>query len=123
LPKVTFIPANLEVSVDANTKILAAGIRAKSNIRYGCGGLKCGTCAVRIVEGVSSLSELKEDEAAMLTRLKQPVDGSIRMACRSRVSNSEIIVDLDFQSTYSPKNCQINILISLNIMESRTKNS
>jgi ferredoxin len=102
LPKITFVPEKLSVEVEANTKILAAAIRAKSNIRYGCGSLKCGTCAVRIAEGAQSLSELKNDEVEMLKRLKLSTDGSVRMSCRSRVNTSEIVVDLDFQTTYSP---------------------
>lgn len=98
--KITFIPENKSVDVDPQTKILIAAKRAQAFIRFGCGSARCGTCAVR-VDPVGSANEIQKDERALLTRLKLPCDGTIRLACQARVMG-DILVDIDFQDTYSP---------------------
>jgi hypothetical protein len=38
----------------------------------------------------------------MLESIDLPLDGSVRLACQARILEGEIVVDLDFQNTYSP---------------------
>jgi hypothetical protein len=58
---------------------------------------------VLIVDGSRGrVSEMAADELAMLSRLKLPVDGTVRMACRTRIEEGKVQVDLDFQDTYDP---------------------
>jgi ferredoxin len=102
MPTLIFLPENQQYEVDADTKILAAAVRNKVNIRFGCGALRCGTCGVKVDSADGCLSPLKDDEKQMLEKLKLPVDGSVRMACRTRVVSGTIKIDLDFQPTYSP---------------------
>ena len=99
MPKVTFIPSGTTVDAEAGTKLLVVATKAKVPIRFGCASLRCGTCGV-VVQG--ACSSMSEEEKKMLTRLKLVTDGSVRMACRTRIEASDLTVDLDFQSTYSP---------------------
>jgi ferredoxin len=102
---ITFLPSGQHVSVDPGTKILVAARQAGLPIRFMCAALRCGTCAVLLGKNIGArISEMSSDEMAMLTRLKLPVDGSVRMACRARVEEGHMEVDLDFQDTYDPAN-------------------
>lgn len=101
MPKITFTPQGIGIEVDPQTKVLAAAIRSKAPIRFGCASCRCGTCGVSI-SGDGKLTAMKPDEKALLTRMQLPVDGSVRLACQTRILNGEIAVDLDFQNTYSP---------------------
>lgn len=100
---ITFLPSGQQVVVDPGTKILVAARQAGLPIRFMCAALRCGTCGVLLVKSSGGrISEMGSEEAAMLTRLKLPVDGSVRMACRARIEEGQIEVDLDFQDTYDP---------------------
>ncbi len=101
MPKVQFIPSQKSAEVELNTKLLLSGRRAGTDIRFGCAACRCGTCAVKILEGAQNLSTFKKDEEQLLQRLKLPRDGSIRLACQARV-NGDCVVDLSFQDEYSP---------------------
>lgn len=101
MPKVHFHPSQKIAEVEPNTKLLLSGRRAGTEIRFGCAACRCGTCAVRILEGTDQLSPFKKDEEQLLARLKLPRDGTIRLACQARV-NGDCKVDLSFQDEYSP---------------------
>ena len=103
MPKITFLPQEQSVTVASNVKILAAAIKHKIAIRYGCGACRCGTCGVRIVGDLSGLSPMANDERGLLARMNLQTDGSKRLACRSKVIGGTTVVDLDFQSSYSPE--------------------
>jgi ferredoxin len=97
-----FMPSGTRAEVDAGTKILVGARQAGVPIRFMCASLRCGTCGVKVDASRGTLSPQVEDELAMLRRLKLPQDGSVRMACRTRVESGEIVVDLDFQDSYDP---------------------
>lgn len=99
MAKVIFKPTGKSIEVAAQTKLLVAGIRLKIGIRYGCAACQCGTCAVEVK---GDLSPMEADEQALLTRMKLPADGSVRLACRAKTQNTDVEVDLDFQDSYSP---------------------
>lgn len=101
MPKVRFKPQNVTVEVDPSTKLLVAATRNKVPIRFGCASCRCGTCGVA-VSGTGQLTKMKADEQALLTRMGLDTDGSVRLACQTRIEAGEIDVDLDFQNTYSP---------------------
>jgi len=100
MPIVRFEPDGVETEVDEKTKILVAGRRAKSNIRFGCASCKCGTCAVKIDVSEGELSEIDTDEQNMLEKLKLADVAGVRMACRARIVSGLAVVDLDFQNEY-----------------------
>ena len=99
--KVKFKPQGVEIEVESNTKILAAATRAKVPIRFGCAACRCGTCGIK-VDVTGELSEMGDDEKNLLGRMKLPLDGTVRLACKTRIMDGEVLVDLDFQNTYSP---------------------
>lgn len=100
MPKITFLPTGRTIEVAEQTKLLACAIRNKIPIRYGCGACRCGTCAVKI-DPIDAFVPMEADEKALLSRLNVVLDGSVRLACRSRKSGeAEATVDLDFQHTY-----------------------
>jgi len=101
-PSVVFMPSGARAEVDSGTKILVAARQAGVPIRFMCASLRCGTCGVKVDASHGSVSPQSDDELAMLRRLKLSLDGSIRMACRTRVESGQIVVDLDFQDSYDP---------------------
>lgn len=103
-PVVIFMPTGTQVEIDSGTKILVAARQGGIPIRFMCASLRCGTCGVKVDASSGKLSEPAPDEIAMLQRLKLPVDGSIRMSCRTRIIGGEVSIDLDFQDSYDPSN-------------------
>ncbi len=101
MPKVTFQPQKVTVDVDPNTKLLVAATRNKIPIRFGCASCRCGTCGVA-VSGTGTLTKMKHDEQALLLRMGLNTNGTIRLACQTRIESGEVAVDLSFQDTYSP---------------------
>lgn len=102
MSKVTFQPGHLCAEVSVDTKLLVAAKKAKAPLRSGCAACRCGTCAVK-VDSALVLSAMKDDEIALLSRMKLSTDGSVRLSCQARVlENIEVTVDLAFQDTYSP---------------------
>ena len=99
MPRIEFVPDDKTVEVEDKTKILLGARRAGLPIRFACASCRCGTCAVRILEGSANLSLMKDDERKLLTRLELPTDGTIRLSCQSRVSG-DCKVDLSFQNEY-----------------------
>jgi ferredoxin len=98
--KVTFVPSNVSFEAEEKSKLLAVALKNKVKIQYGCASCRCGTCGVAIRGG--GLSPMKGNEQQLLERMKLPLDGSVRLACQARVESGEVVVDLDFQGTYSP---------------------
>lgn len=101
MPTIEFKPSGQKVAVKENTKILAAAIKAKEPIRFGCSACQCGTCAVEVT-GNEHLSPMKDNEKALLEKMGLSTAGNIRLSCQARVVTGEVSVDIDFQDTYSP---------------------
>ena len=94
MPKITFLPSNTTIEVKENTKILAAAIRNKITISYGCGACQCGMCFSNIVKA-DDITEMDNDEKELLTKLGHKTDGSIRLACKTKVISGDLVVDLE----------------------------
>ena len=107
MPKIVFLPEGKQIEVPPSMKILAGAIRNKINIRYSCGACQCGSCGIAVkVEG--EVSPMEEEERKMLISLGLVTDGTVRMACRTKVLAGTVTVDLDFQQTYSPEHRTID---------------
>lgn len=102
MPKILFKPSNAAIEFQGETKLLTAAVKAKTNIRYGCSACRCGTCGVKVDATNATLKSMHDDEKALLEKMGLTTDGSVRLACQTRVIDGELIVDLDFQDTYSP---------------------
>lgn len=93
MPTITFLPDNTVVEVKENTKILAAAIRNKIVISYGCGACQCGMCFINIIKA-DDITPMEDDEKKLLTTLDHKTDGSVRLACKTKILSGEVIVDL-----------------------------
>lgn len=102
MPKITFNPDSKVVEVEENTKLLVAATRSRVKIRFGCASCRCGTCGVAVDAKDGKLTPMRDDEKALLTRMKLPTNGTVRLACQARILDGSVAVDLAFQQTYSP---------------------
>ena len=103
MPQIKFLPGHEQFEVASNVKILAVAIRNKVDIRYGCASCRCGTCGIRIIAASDThLSEMRPNEKELLEKMALPIDGSIRLACQTRLIDGSVTVDLTFQNEYSP---------------------
>jgi ferredoxin, 2Fe-2S len=85
-------PDRAEAVVEAGSAVsvlnalLAAGIR----IRHDCGGkAQCGTCALRVLEGSTGLSPVREPEAARLAATGR--GPGYRLACQARAARDVVV--------------------------------
>ncbi|MBP6217567.1 MAG: 2Fe-2S iron-sulfur cluster binding domain-containing protein [Oligoflexales bacterium] len=103
-PTICFLPEDKPVQCEPFTKILAAAIREKVNIRFGCAACRCGTCAVAIetTQPGTRISPMQDNEMKLLSSMGLNCDGSVRLACQTKIEYGEIIVDLEFQDSYDP---------------------
>ena len=83
-----------------DAKLLAVAIRSGVDLRYGCSAGKCGTCAVRIIDGDPNTMEREERE--LLEKMGVFNEDKIRLACRIRVPEKDLVMDLTFQDEYDP---------------------
>ena len=100
--KVIFVPQNIVFEGEEGLKLLVAGRKAQTDIRFGCASCRCGTCGVKVDTTRGELSPMKTEERDLLKRMSLPLDGSVRLACQARVLSGEIRVDLGFQNEYDP---------------------
>lgn len=85
MPKVLFLPANIEVEVPAGTAILDAALNNNIPLDHNCGGnCACSTCHVIIEKGYETLNEKSEDEMDMLDEAEHLTDHS-RLACQCQI--------------------------------------
>ncbi len=77
---VIFQPMNRQITVSANTTLLANALKAGIPIRHDCGGKgQCGTCRVKVVNGGNNLTPFTPPEQKLLAIL---LNQSWRLACQ-----------------------------------------
>ncbi len=91
MPKILFMPNNIEVKVPEGTPVLDAALDNNIRINHNCGGnCACSTCHVIVESGYESLNEMSEDETDMLDEIENLYDNS-RLACQVRVKTDMVI--------------------------------
>ena len=91
MPKVLFLPQNIEVEVDEGTVILDAALNNNIQLDHNCGGnCACSTCHVVVEEGIDSLPDPTEDELDMLDEAEGLTDKS-RLACQCKVNDYLVV--------------------------------
>lgn len=93
MPSITFQPEDKTFEVLENTKVLAVAVKNKVEISFSCGACQCGLCFFN-VEGNAQLSEIEPEEKKMLGLLDHPTDGSVRMACKTKILNGNLVANL-----------------------------
>lgn len=101
MPKIRFLPANIEVDVKVGTAILDAALDNNIQIDHNCGGnCACSTCHIIIEGGYDSLEEMSEDESDMLDEAEELTKMS-RLACQAKVTQDLVVRIPDKESTWN----------------------
>lgn len=91
MPKVRFLPLDVEVEVKEGTPVLDAALDNNIKIDHNCGGnCACSTCHIVVEQGFDSLNEMSEDEEDMLDEAEGLTDTS-RLACQAKVTRDLIV--------------------------------
>ncbi len=85
MPKITFLPMNQTVEVQAGETILEGAVAHDIPLQHACGGFcACTTCHVLVTVGEKNLSESEEDEEERLDRATG-VRLNSRLGCQAKV--------------------------------------
>jgi 2Fe-2S ferredoxin len=91
MPKVRFLPLDVEVEVREGTPVLDAALDNNIKIDHNCGGnCACSTCHIVVEQGFDSLNEMSEDEEDMLDEAEGLTDTS-RLACQAKVTRDLVV--------------------------------
>lgn len=90
--RVTFLPANLTVEVEAGTSILDAALKNGIDLEHNCGGnCACSTCHVIVQSGMEYLSERSEEEEDQLDDAEGLTLES-RLGCQAKISGPVVVI-------------------------------
>lgn len=78
--QVLFLPEDLLVEAPAGTPVQAIADAAGADLTFGCRGGTCGTCRVRVAEGLEHCAPPGPEERDFLASLGAPPDH--RLACQ-----------------------------------------
>jgi 2Fe-2S ferredoxin len=91
MPKIRYLPNDVEVDVPEGTTVLDAALDNNIKIDHNCGGnCACSTCHVIIEQGFESLGEMSEDEEDMLDEAEGLTETS-RLACQIQATQDLIV--------------------------------
>ena len=91
MPKVRFLPMDIEVEVKDGTPVLDAALNNNIQIDHNCGGnCACSTCHIVIENGIETLNPMSEDEMDMLDEVETLTETS-RLACQCKVTKDLIV--------------------------------
>jgi len=91
MPKIRFLPQDVEVEVPAGKTILDAALDNNIRIDHNCGGnCACSTCHVIVESGFETLPAMSEDEEDMLDEAENLTDTS-RLACQVKVTHDLVV--------------------------------
>ncbi|MCM2271299.1 MAG: 2Fe-2S iron-sulfur cluster-binding protein [candidate division Zixibacteria bacterium] len=91
MPKIRFLPMDIEVEVPEGTAVLDAALNNNIQIDHNCGGnCACSTCHIIIEQGFETLNSMSEDEKDMLDEAEGLTDHS-RLACQCKVKTDLIV--------------------------------
>lgn len=91
MPKVKFLPSEIEVEVAIGDTILDTALSSGVSIQHACGGFcACTTCHSEIIEGAENLEAPDEDELERLEALDGRTEHS-RLACQSKIKGDVVL--------------------------------
>lgn len=91
MPKVKFLPANIEVTVKEGEALLDIALNHDIEIQHACGGFcACTTCHCEVVEGLENLAPAEAEEIERLEVLDGRTSAS-RLACQSKVKGDVVV--------------------------------
>ncbi len=83
---VHFLLEDLLVEAPEGTDLRAIAEASGADVTFGCGSGSCGTCRVRVAEGLEHCSEPSSEEKDFLQTLQAPPDH--RLACQVKVNGN-----------------------------------
>ena len=88
--QLSFADIGVTITVPAGTRVIEISDKLNSGIVYGCREGDCGTCLMKVTQGMENLSEPSALEAKIL---KEHFAGrDTRLACQSQALGGEIVV-------------------------------
>ena len=88
--QLSFADIGVTITVPAGTRVIEISDKLNSGIVYGCREGDCGTCLMKVTQGMENLSEPSALEAKIL---KEHFAGrDTRLACQAQVLGGEIVV-------------------------------
>lgn len=91
MPKVKFLPLDIEVDVPEGTAVLDAALDNNIQIDHNCGGnCACSTCHIVVEQGFETLNQMTEDEQDMLDEAEGLTETS-RLACQCQIKSDLIV--------------------------------
>ena len=91
MPKIRFLPEDIEVEVPEGKTLLDAALDNNIRIDHNCGGnCACSTCHVIVEKGFDTLNEVTEDEEDMLDEAENLTDTS-RLSCQCKVTADLVV--------------------------------
>jgi 2Fe-2S ferredoxin len=91
MPKVRFLPMDIEVEVPEGTAVLDAALNNNIQIDHNCGGnCACSTCHIIVEKGFETLNPISEDETDMLDEAEGLTEHS-RLACQCKIKSDLVV--------------------------------
>ncbi len=88
--QLTFADIGVTVTVPAGSRVIEISEKVNSGIVYGCREGDCGTCLMKVVQGMEHLTEPSALESRLLKEHFAGAD--FRLACQAQVLGGEIVV-------------------------------
>lgn len=93
MPTVTFIELEREIDIPSGQTILQGAMAQGITFGFVCGGnAACGTCLVKIVEGLDSLGKRNSKEDFLAKAMMLEPD--FRLGCQTEVGPSPLVVSI-----------------------------
>ncbi|GAB7386373.1 2Fe-2S iron-sulfur cluster-binding protein [Bacillaceae bacterium] len=85
MPTITFLTNdNKQIEVPEGSNLLRTSMRYEGGIPFKCGGGLCGTCKVKIEEGLENVDKIKKHEQKHLSEEK--LNEGYRLACQTFIT-------------------------------------
>lgn len=92
MPRVRFLPDNIEVNVSVGASILEAARECGATVGSACGGVcACSTCHVYVREGDTALSPIGDNEEDILDKAFD-VRAQSRLGCQGKLLQDRLYV-------------------------------
>lgn len=91
MAKVRFLPAGYEVDVKVGTALVdVCDENPEAEVPFSCRSASCGTCRVRVKEGMALLAKPKDDELDVLEVFGDGKD--VRLCCQIQLTGDGNLV-------------------------------
>ncbi|BBC23832.1 2Fe-2S iron-sulfur cluster-binding protein [Pseudanabaena sp. ABRG5-3] len=95
MPRIKLEPLGITINVSAKNGLWRSLKHAKVELAATCGGQgTCGTCALRVFDGASSLSPMKTLEQVTLKNTRKDIS-LYRLTCQASVIEDGVVFHLD----------------------------